>query len=332
LGYDPDVVGDAARLAAEICEVRVAWIGSLNGKVLNAIASAGLGPAGLEIPAELVDRLHRTGPVLVVPDILQDPGLGLAIGPELGLRFVALAMLTGKGGAGLGLILVGDQSARDLPADRAEALGAVARLVSAHLELRATIGRLEHAAAERRRYEQHLEEYQLRLERDLAEILEQSITDPLTGLRNRRAFLERLDDEIRHFEAGGPPVAVVLLDVDGFKPYNDSFGHPAGDQVLKRIAELFRERIRSNDVLARIGGDEFAVLLPGTDAEGGYVLAERLRRSVEDAPWDIQRLTVSAGAAAVTDSPVDRDDLISAADRALYEAKTSGRNRVWIAG
>jgi len=228
--------------------------------------------------------------------------------------------------------VVGGREPGGLPADRAEALGALTRLVSAHLELRATVGRLEHAAAERRRYEQHLEEYQLRLERNLAEILEKSITDSLTGLRNRRAFLDRLDDEIRHTRRGGPPVAVVLLDVDGFKPYNDAHGHPAGDRVLREIAELFGRRVRSTDVVARIGGDEFALVAPSTDADGGYVLAERLRRAVEDAPWEEYPITVSAGAAAAAGEEADAEELLAAADRALYAAKACGRNRTRMAG
>lgn len=329
----PDVVGDAARLAAEICEARWAWIGSVAGGALRVAGAACPGPTEVPLPAPLLERLGMMRePVLVIPDASRTPGMKRLGGPALGLRFVAVARLTDNTGGDLGVILVGDRSARDLPADRTMALGAVARLVSAHLELRATVGRLEHAAAERRLYEQHLEEYQLRLERNLAEALEQSMTDSLTGLRNRRAFLERLDDEIHHFQRGGPPVAVVFLDVDGFKAYNDSNGHPAGDALLRRIAELLQDRVRSSDVLARIGGDEFAVLLPGTDAEGGYVLAERLRRSVESAPWSDRRITVTVGAAAVGESATDRDGLLAAADRALYEAKTSGRNRVRLAG
>jgi len=327
-GFDPGVIADAARLAAEICEVPAALIALVADGGVRVVAAEGFDRA-VEVPESAIERVAgRPGGVLVVTDASVEPeafpisGM-LATGDAI--RFLGAVALEDAADVPLGMAVVAGREPGTLPADRAEALRALTRLVSAHLELRATVGRLEHAAAERRRYEQHLEEYQLRLERNLAEILEQSITDPLTGLRNRRAFLDRLDDEILHARRGGPPVAVVLLDVDGFKPYNDRFGHPSGDRVLREIARLFGERVRSTDVVARIGGDEFALVLPATDAEGAYVLAERLRRAVEDAPWREHPVTVSAGAAA-GGGEADAEELLAAADRALYAAKAWGRN------
>ena len=145
-------------------------------------------------------------------------------------------------------------------------------------------------------------------------------TDALTGLPNRRAWDEALDRELARAGRSGSPVCVALLDLDHFKQFNDLNGHPAGDTHLKEAASLWRERLRSGDLIARYGGEEFAVLLGGTDLGQGREVIESLRACVP------REESVSAGIAQWDDSE-SGPELVARADRALYEAKRMGRDR-----
>lgn len=180
---------------------------------------------------------------------------------------------------------------------------------------------------DRERYRQRLEEYQKELEAANQTLRDQSRTDLLTQLPNRRAFQQKLDEEIYHNGRYDAPLALMMLDVDRFKNFNDTHGHPAGDETLKLVASILRGSARLNDFPARYGGEEFAILLPHTNDSGAYVLAERVRQAVESAPWPLETVTCSIGVACA-DGVSDGAALIAAADRALYEAKRTGRNRV----
>lgn len=152
--------------------------------------------------------------------------------------------------------------------------------------------------------------------------------DGLTGVKNRRAFGEKLTDEIARSVRYKTPLSLLLLDVDKFKQYNDTFGHQAGDGVLQAVARLLREQARTTDFVARYGGEEFTLILPNTDAEGALVMAERLRVAIESAPWQERAVTASFGAATISRETGTETALIGAADRALYNSKENGRNRV----
>jgi len=152
--------------------------------------------------------------------------------------------------------------------------------------------------------------------------------DPLTEAKNRRAWNEKLAEEWSRATRYGTPLSLVLLDVDKFKTYNDTFGHQAGDEVLRRVAQTAQSAIRVTDFLARYGGEEFALILPNTDAQGALVLAERLRAAIEGAPWKERPVTASFGIATLDGDMKSSDDLTRAADEALYGAKEQGRNRV----
>lgn len=119
-----------------------------------------------------------------------------------------------------------------------------------------------------------------------------------------------------------------MLDVDVFKTYNDAFGHPAGDEVLRRVGAILRKASRGSDMAARFGGEEFSVILPHTGTDGAAIIAERIRRAVESADLPHRKVTVSLGTATFEGKPCVESDLLAAADAALYEAKRSGRNRV----
>jgi diguanylate cyclase (GGDEF)-like protein len=159
----------------------------------------------------------------------------------------------------------------------------------------------------------------------------QAVTDELTGLANRRSFLESLETEFLRAERFQDVLAVVVSDLDDFKRVNDRFGHQAGDAVLRAFAEVMGGRIRAIDVGARLGGEEFAILLPGTDAAGATALAENLRAAAAELPISIGhrdvQVTASFGVAAFPQAKT-ADELMVAADRALYAAKREGKNRV----
>ena len=157
--------------------------------------------------------------------------------------------------------------------------------------------------------------------------------DPLVGIYNRRYFTESLTSEVAHSLRRDVPLSLLMLDLDHFKRVNDTYGHLAGDQALIDIARLVQAYLRAGDTLARYGGEEFALILRHSPSSGAAVLAERLRRAVEQHAFAHEgrdfRLTVSIGIATLQGGSYGgADDLLRAADAALYEAKTRGRNQV----
>lgn len=158
-------------------------------------------------------------------------------------------------------------------------------------------------------------------------------TDELTGVASRRKLLARLDDEIRVSEKSGRALAVALFDVDHFKRINDSMGHEAGDRVLKGLADLAAATVRSADLVGRLDGEEFAIVMPGATAEQAIAIAERLRLASERTHLlseDFAPVTISLGVAALAPGQ-SRAALLKAADKALYAAKAQGRNRLKLA-
>lgn len=152
--------------------------------------------------------------------------------------------------------------------------------------------------------------------------------DGLTEAKNRRAFNDKLAEEWSRAQRYGTPLSLVMFDVDKFKTYNDSFGHQAGDEVLKMLARTVMGLVRTTDFFARYGGEEFALILPNTDADGAYILADRLRERVEKAQWKERPVTASFGVSTVEIGMNNGEALIEAADKALYLSKERGRNRV----
>jgi len=163
-------------------------------------------------------------------------------------------------------------------------------------------------------------------------IYRMTITDGLTSIHNKRYLIEQLEREISRATRHRRPLTMVMLDIDHFKEVNDIFGHLAGDQVLKEVAQLAKSRLRPDDVIARYGGEEFAIILPETKLDGGILIADQLRHMVADEVFAFEdeeiQVTVSCG---VSELAADWrcHDFVKDADRNLYEAKRSGRNRVY---
>jgi len=173
-----------------------------------------------------------------------------------------------------------------------------------------------------------------RLRESRAELERLSVTDALTGLANRRLLMAELAREVRRSERHSTSLAVLMLDVDRFKRFNDTYGHPAGDAVLNRVATTLRKCVRDVDTVARYGGEEFLVMLPETPAREAAQVAERIRAGTEadrfapNGGGALLNITVSVGYAVYPENGKTVDTLIEAADQALYKSKEAGRNRV----
>lgn len=161
-----------------------------------------------------------------------------------------------------------------------------------------------------------------------------SITDHLTGLLNRRYLQDRLFEETERAKRHKMPLTVFMIDIDDFKSFNDRYGHPAGDQILKTVAHAIQEEVRTIDVVARYGGEEFTVILPTTSKAASMIIAERIRKGIEDTPyWGPkisagEKVTISLGIATCPEDADSMETLIEQADTALFMAKTGGKNRV----
>lgn len=161
------------------------------------------------------------------------------------------------------------------------------------------------------------------------EVRKQAVTDPLTGLYNRRYFEENINREAERALRLGQPFSLISLDLDHLKTINDTYGHQYGDVAIKTISSVLRKQARSIDVPARIGGEEFNVMLPGVDSYGAMIAAERIRAAIEATPLEkIGNVTASIGVATFLEHSKNVFDLTELADQAMYRAKINGRNQV----
>ena len=172
-----------------------------------------------------------------------------------------------------------------------------------------------------------------RLEEANAKLAELATSDGLTGLKNHRFFQDTLLTSFSFARRQGLPLSLILLDVDSFKSYNDSFGHPAGDEVLRQVAVHLSRDVRDHDVAARYGGEEFALILPATSQSESVVVAERIRQEIASNAWPLRPITVSIGIATYdlqskAPMPASAVELLDSADIALYHSKRQGRNQV----
>ena len=244
------------------------------------------------------------------------------------IRFYAGAPLLTPTGEALGTLCIIDREPRQLTEPQRQALEILSRAIMVQLELRRSIATLEETILDQETYVELMHEYQRDMDKVRGHLEAQSVTDVLTGVKNRRCFDLRLEEECQRALSRQTSLALLMIDIDRFKDLNDQLGHPAGDETLRAVAQLLQSELRSGDELFRYGGEEFAVILPETTLRGAFVLAERFRRIVQRAPWKSRAVTVSIGAATIGEDTGTPTDLIRAGDRALYHAKQNGRNRV----
>jgi diguanylate cyclase (GGDEF)-like protein len=159
-----------------------------------------------------------------------------------------------------------------------------------------------------------------------------AITDIVTGLTNHRYFQETLIKEIERAERHGRKFSLVMIDVDCFKNYNDTHGHPQGDRALAQIAQVLSSQVRNIDIVSRYGGEEFSMIMPDTDLLAAGEVADRVRKAVENTDWTHTPLTISVGVCEYPTHGTVPSELIETADQALYQAKHAGRNQTVCAG
>lgn len=332
----------ASRRAAALYMLQVPAVA-----VLLLLLRAGLSPLDVSLLAISAVIVQATTPLMV-------PSRAACFGYIFSVALVwtaallspppnalALALLAAAGMAGLAVGMFYSAllaQASVFMSRAAELESALANLEESHEELeelhRDSHNRSKQLAAlndELLQMQFRLEDSYKQMERMNQQLHTLATTDGMTGIPNHRQFQEMLrkqmDQAIRYHH----PLSLILLDVDNFKQYNDAFGHPAGDVVLKMLAEVLVSVTRAADIPARYGGEEFAIILPNTNISDAAELAERIRTSVEATTFPARKITVSLGVSTYPEHGTQPADLIAAADRALYTAKSTGRNGVAIA-
>lgn len=300
-----DFFDDIVLLATLACRTPIALISLVDSS--RQWFKAKIGLKAIETAREIsVCQYALADPdnILVIPDVTRDARFmaNPLVRDSPHMRFYAGAPLVTVDRQVLGTICVIDSRARTLGNPERETLKVLARRVVAALDTRLEVASLQ--------------------------IL--STTDALTGLQNRRAFNAILSEEFLSAKRTGKPLSLILCDVDNFKRFNDTLGHPAGDRLLQSISAILRRGARGTDHLMRLGGDEFAVILPNTTSDVARKLGNRLRKDIQKQFESEPAVTLSVGVAEIYPDMESWATLFGQADDALYEAKRRGRNNVAI--
>jgi len=262
----------------------------------------------LPVDTTILGRAHRDG-VAVETDAHEIPGsLAWTTDPDDVVSHAAVSLRSGE--HVVGVLVIGSATRRELTAAELDRLQVIGNQSSLSLQNALLHGELERL----------------------------SVTDRLTELYNHGYFEQRLDEEVGRAERFGHVLSLIMLDIDDFKLFNDTYGHPRGDRVLRSVSDTITSTLREIDFAARYGGEEFVVVLPETDAEGALLVAERIRAGVERLTFagigvdETVRKTVSVGVATFPTHARSGSSLIVAADQAMYVAKRNGKNAVVVAG
>src|SRR5690606_21560473 len=313
---------DLVAIAAAACDAPMAAVTLIDAERQWMKAAHGMTPVECPRPDSFcAHALLVPDEVMVVADAARDPRSreNPWVTGAAGIRFYAGAPLVTPAGHPLGALCVLDRVPRTLSPERQRALRGLARQAVAQIELRRAYAELRHHAAERAWYEQQMESVWRQMAEQNARLTQASLTDELTGLPNRRAAGLRLAQLLEGLASGDGPLAVAIADIDFFKAINDRHGHPVGDDVLLRVAGALGAHAPFDAMVARLGGEEFVILLPGLSVEDAVRACDAMRAAVAGLE-DGHPVTVSIGVTASTPGD-DVSSLYSRADRALYIAK-----------
>lgn len=327
-----DAYDDLVIIAAGLCSVPSATISLIDAE--RQWFKARIGLEGEQTPRETSFCAHAIldpGQVTVVPDATADRRFcdNPSVTAVDGIRFYAGSPLLSSDGFPIGTLCVFGNEPKQLDEFQLKALQALSRQVSQLLELRRVSKDLNLQLQDRQWYEKQLHDYQENLETRNADLAEQTRTDPLTGMPNRRAFAAALKTAMEKSLGTGQKLSVAVLDIDHFKMINDLHGHAEGDQVLVALASMLKAQFSGRGMAARYGGEEFVMLLPDSTAEEARLQCEFVRQAVSVLPIGLP-ISVSIGVAEFRPHDDGTDDLFKRADEALYAAKRGGRDRVAV--
>ncbi len=300
---------DITQMAAYVCDVPISLISLIDESREWFKSRVGVEVSETARDNSFSNLVIMQNSLLVVPDTRTDPrfsGHPLVTGAP-NIRFYAGTPLIIPSHLTIGTLCVIDRIPRTMTSEQLECLQTLGRQIIAQLELRRHV-------------------FELETVNQKLKIL--AASDGLTELWNYRTFRERLEVEYARSRRYGSDLSLILLDIDNFKSYNDTFGHPAGDEVLKNAANILKRSVRQSDVAARYGGEEFVLLLPETNAARAVELAERLRCQITEQVSAERPITASFGVSTLRPASISSSSLVDEADRALYHAKARGKNRM----
>ena len=322
---------DLVAIAAATCRTPIAHIGFLDRDRLWI--KSGIGLTHQHMPRRGSFSAYAIcdhGELLVIPDTHRDRRFAnnplLAHVPPI--RFLAAAPLIEPSGYAIGTLAVMDYQPRGLTDAERLVLRTLAGTAIALLDSRQLVRRMQREIEERKVNEARIEAFQQQLLATNAALNVESMTDSLSSIGNRRAFEQRLSDELTRVQRSSYPLSLLMIDIDHFKQFNDTFGHPVGDQIIRQVAAVIARAVRVTDFPARLGGDEFVAILPYTPLQGARMIAERCRLAVERECWPQRPVHISVGTAQFLPGAMDATALIADADLSLRRAKQLGRNQV----
>ncbi len=321
---------DLVQLAACICQVPISLVTLVDEHRLWLKARVGVPVSEVPRDFSFCSYTIQQDGLFVIPDTLRDPryATNISVTGAPSIRFYAGYPLSTSNGEKLGSLCVVDCVPRELDDNQQMAMQVLGRQVMVQIELKQQLDALHVALQQQQLAEVTLQSSQRMLESANTQLLQQSLTDPLTSLGNRRAFEIALDREFQRSRRSKAPLSLLMLDIDFFKSFNDNYGHVQGDEVLRRIGSLIRACSRESDMTARYGGEEFVIILPDTTGEQALHLAARLGTAISSDVWNLRQITVSIGVATLDADTLTHYALVNAADQALYRAKNSGKNCV----
>ena len=335
LDSEPEEAFDElVQLSSSICGTPMASISFVDRD--RQWAKARLGMKSIDTSREVSFCSHaiQQDELMVVHDSHKDARFSsnaLVVGDPF-IRFYAGQPLVSSNGEKLGTLCVMDHVPRKLTTVQREAMRVLARQVMVQIELKSQVKALNRAVQAKDVAERRSRQAFLQLEEANDRLRRLSTTDPLTQIKNRRAFDETLQCEFERARRLRLPLSLLLLDIDSFKSFNDTYGHVQGDIVLRRIAELMTKGLLESDAVARVGGEEFVAILPETQCATAYQLADRLRETVARSDWEHRQITVSIGVGILGPPHDDPRHFLDEVDKALYQAKLNGRNQVCLSG
>lgn len=323
---------DIVRLAVMLCGVSAASISLIDRDRVWFKAQIGVDQSQVARELSLCNHaIDQPGRTLVIDDLDIDP-IPAAKRRRIGgkpPRFYAGVPLLSPDGHALGTLSVADTAPCHLTPAQVEGLELLARQTQHLLELRRLMLEQGQLLTAREAAAQYAEQARADLQRRHEELRQSASRDPLTGLLNRSAMHELLNESLRHEPGERLPYTLLLLDIDNFKRVNDVHGHLAGDNALRAVADAVTSSIRKSDIAVRFGGEEIVVYLPGTPLDGASEVAQRIREQVARAPLPFT-ITVSVGIAAGDPNRDRPEQTFDRADQALYRAKVGGRDRIVV--